>query len=220
VSSDGDHGRRLIIAGAGPFAEMISRTLESRCARATALFVVDEEFMPAAEMRGVRVESLRSALRTEEPGACDWLVGVADYRGRLKARARIVDQICGAGHVLGGLVDPSAVIDPGLVDPTSMIFANATVDALAEIGKGSVLRSGVTVGHHTRIGPCSYVAPGASIAGRVSVGARTFIGVGAVVRDGVSIGDGCIIGAGCVVLSDVADGAVVADRRRSGAAGE
>ena len=192
---------------------MIARTVQVRLGRATHSFVVDEEFMPVEAVQGIQVGSFQEALRSEEPGGVDWLVGVADYRKRLKARARIVDQICTAGHTLWGFTDPSAVVDPALIDPTAMIFANATVDAFAEVGKASIIRSGATVSHHSKIGPYSYIAPGASIAGRVVIGARTFIGVGAVLRDGISIGDGCIIGAGCVVLADVPDGAVVTDRR-------
>jgi sugar O-acyltransferase (sialic acid O-acetyltransferase NeuD family) len=204
--------RRLLVAGADRGAELLARTLLTRGGRRVDGYAVDAAFLkPDDAAAGVR--SLEETLATEDPASTEWLIGVADFRTRLRGRASIADRILAAGHALAGFVDPSAVVDPDGIDPTSVIFAGVVVDALAAIGPATVVRSGTVIGHHSRIGRCCYLAPGVRLAGCVTVADRTFIGVGAVIRDHVSIGEGCLIGAGAVILDDVPDGAVVVDRQ-------
>jgi sugar O-acyltransferase (sialic acid O-acetyltransferase NeuD family) len=203
--------KRLLVAGAGRGAELLARTLLLRSGRRVDGYAVDAAFLEAADrMDGVRC--LDEALATEDPRATEWLIGVADFRTRLRGRASIADRILAAGHGLAGFIDPSAVVDPDGIDPAAVIFPGVVVDALASIGPATVVRSGAVVGHHSRIGRCCYLAPGVRLAGCVTVSDRTFIGVGATIRDHVSIGEGCLIGAGAVVLADVPDGTVVVDR--------
>ncbi len=202
----------LIIAGAGTWAQSLA-TIARRCLGASiAAYAVDREYCDRDAIGDVPLREISEVLDSEDPADCEWLIGIVDYRHRMKGRADAVDRLHARGHRIRGLVEPSACVDGGSIHPTATVLAGAIVGPDACLGPMSILVQGAVVGHHTMVGPCCYIAPGASISGNVTIGERTFIGVGAVVRDGISIGSRCLIGAGAVVLADVPDETVVVDR--------
>jgi sugar O-acyltransferase (sialic acid O-acetyltransferase NeuD family) len=202
----------LIIAGAGTWAQSLA-TVARRCLGASiAAYAVDREYCDRDAIGDVPLREISEVLDSEDPADCEWLIGIVDYRHRMKGRADAVDRLHARGHRIRGLVEPSACVDGGSIHPTATVLAGAIVGPDACLGPMSILVQGAVVGHHTVVGPCCYIAPGASISGNVTIGERTFIGVGAVVRDGISIGSRCLIGAGAVVLADVPDETVVIDR--------
>ena len=104
-----------------------------------------------------------------------------------------------------------------LVDPTAILPARA------ELGRGTYINAGCSlggalrlgafvlinraagIGHHADLGDFVSIGPGAVLAGQVSVGAGSVVGAGAVVLPGIVIGRNAVIGAGAVVTRDVAD---------------
>lgn len=88
----------------------------------------------------------------------------------------------------------------------TMISANVTINALAQIGQGVICNTACVVEHECVIGDFVHIAPGAVLAGAVEVGTNTFIGANAVIKQGVHIGENVVIGAGSVVLKDIPNG--------------
>lgn len=202
----------LIVAGAGSWAQSLA-VIARRCLGVPiAAYAVDREHRDHDTVDGIPLREIDEVLDSEDPSTCEWLVGIVDYRHRMKGRAEIVERLQARKHSIRGLVHPSACVDGASIDPTALVFGGAIVGPGASIGSMTAVVQGAIVSHHTTVGSCCYVGPGTSISGNVTIGARSFVGVGAVVRDGVSIGSGCLIGAGAVVLDDVPDGTVVVDR--------
>lgn len=80
---------------------------------------------------------------------------------------------------------------------TTRIGNDAKIDALVQIGHGSV------------IGERTLIAEGAVIAGNVCIGTDSWVGVNATVSNRIRIGDHARVSLGSVVTKDVADGQTV-----------
>jgi sugar O-acyltransferase (sialic acid O-acetyltransferase NeuD family) len=90
-----------------------------------------------------------------------------------------------------------------------MIAANATINPLAEIGRGVICNTSSSIDHECIIGDFTHIAPGAVLCGNVKVGRSTFIGANSVIRQGIIIGNNVTIGAGTVVVKDIPDNSTV-----------
>lgn len=93
------------------------------------------------------------------------------------------------------LLFPPPAVDPG-VHPTSLIAADAEVDASAEIGAYVVIEAGARVGAGCRIGAHGYLGKG------VLIGAGTVLHPRVVLYDGVVLGERCIVHSGAVIGAD------------------
>lgn len=104
-------------------------------------------------------------------------------------------------------IHPSAVISASVkMGDGVMIAANATINPLAEIGRGVICNTSSSIDHECIIGDFSHIAPGVVLCGNVRIGRNTFIGANSVIRQGVTIGNNVTIGAGTVVVKNVPDG--------------
>ncbi|MEO8405496.1 MAG: acetyltransferase [Chitinophagaceae bacterium] len=107
-------------------------------------------------------------------------------------------------------IHPSAVISASVkMGDGIMIAANATINPMAEIGRGVICNTSSSIDHECIIGDFSHIAPGVVLCGNVQVGRSTFIGANSVIRQGIVIGDNVTIGAGTVVVKDIPDNAIV-----------
>lgn len=107
-------------------------------------------------------------------------------------------------------IHPSAVISGSVkMGDGVMIAANATINPMAEIGRGVICNTSTSIDHECIIGDFSHIAPGAVLCGNVQIGRSTFIGANSVIRQGIIIGNNVTIGAGTVVVKDIPDNATV-----------
>jgi sugar O-acyltransferase (sialic acid O-acetyltransferase NeuD family) len=107
-------------------------------------------------------------------------------------------------------IHPSAVISGSVkMGDGVMIAANATINPMAEIGRGVICNTGSSIDHECIIDDFCHIAPNAVLCGNVTIGRSTFIGANSVIKQGISIGNNVTIGAGTVVVKDIPDGATV-----------
>lgn len=107
-------------------------------------------------------------------------------------------------------IHPSAVISASVkMGDGIMIAANATINPLAELGRGVICNTSTSIDHECIIGDFVHIAPGAVLCGNVKVGKSSFIGANSVIRQGITIGNNVIIGAGTVVVKDIPDNTTV-----------
>lgn len=105
------------------------------------------------------------------------------------------------------IIHPSAQVSRyARVSSGTVIFANSSVNAGAELGKGCIINTGSVVEHDCRLADGVHVSPNAALAGGVIVGRASWIGIGAAVKQLVSIGDRVVVGMGAVVTRNMSDG--------------
>lgn len=107
-------------------------------------------------------------------------------------------------------IHPSAVISSSVkMGDGVMIAANATLNPLAEIGRGVICNTSCTIDHECRVDDFVHIAPGAVLCGNVRIGRGTFVGANSVIRQGITIGQNVTIGAGTVIIKDIPDNVTV-----------
>lgn len=104
------------------------------------------------------------------------------------------------------IIDPSAKVSNTAKLGKAIYFGkNTSVNALAQIGTGTIINTGSIVEHECRIGDFVHIAPGTTICGNVTIGEKSLIGAGTVIRPGIQIGKNVIIGAGSVIVKNIPD---------------
>jgi acetyltransferase-like isoleucine patch superfamily enzyme len=112
-----------------------------------------------------------------------------------------------------GLHRPFTLIDASVAAPRHLdLGPGSYVNAGCSLGSGSVFEAfvfinrGASLGHHVRCGAFASVGPGAVLAGHVSLGRGAFVGAGATILPGITVGENAVIGAGSVVTKAVPSG--------------
>ncbi len=107
-------------------------------------------------------------------------------------------------------IHPNSVISSSVkMGDGVMVAANATINPMAEIGRGVICNTSSSIDHECIIEDFAHIGPGAVLCGNVKVGKSTFVGANAVIRQGITIGKNVMIGAGTVVVKDVPDNTTV-----------
>ena len=193
---------RLILAGAGRFAEEIT-DIAADAGLDVAAWI--EGLDPERADPGISPRSSGSDARSFAPGT-----PVVPAIGSPRRRA-LIERLVSEGRELATLIHPSAVVARSAsIGPGCVLFAGVIVGARTTIGLGTIINRGALIGHHTAIGSHVFVGPGANIAGGVTIGDESYIAMAAVVRDDRTVGARATVGAGAVVVGDVpADTTVV-----------
>lgn len=191
-------GNRILVLGAGPFAEEVADLISGIEGREVVGFVEGRDRTrcerPLLGLPVVWIDEVKS-LRNPGLGVC--AVGSTK-------RSRFVQQASDQGLRFTRVVHPTAHLPmTTTLDEGVIVSPHVVVGAHAAIGRHVILSRGVLIGHHTTVCDFVTVSPGANIAGRVRVGEGAYVGMGAIVLDGVSIGRHALVGAGAVVTRDV-----------------
>ncbi len=108
------------------------------------------------------------------------------------------------------LIDPSVSVPRSLeIGPGSYINSGCSLGSASHFGAFAFVNRGASVGHHAQISDFVSIGPGVVIAGHVSIGRGSVVGAGATILPECSIGTNAVIGGGSVVTKDVPDGSMV-----------
>ena len=122
------------------------------------------------------------------------------------ARRAIVRRIARAGIRFATVVDPS-VRNPGgcRIGAGSILLANVSITAAAELGEHVVMMPGVTVTHDDVVEDYVTLTAGVSLGGGVHVARGAYLGMNAAVLPGVRVGRKAVVGMCAAVIADVPD---------------
>lgn len=113
-------------------------------------------------------------------------------------------------HSFATIVHPfSSLSTTAEIKKGTVILSGVSVNSGARIGQHCILNTNSSIDHDCELGDFVHISPNAALAGDVKVGEGTHIGMGACVIQGVKIGKWAVIGAGAVVIRDVPDFAVM-----------
>lgn len=108
------------------------------------------------------------------------------------------------------LIDPTSIVPRRLeVGAGSYINAGCTIGAGVRLGMFSFINRSASLGHHARIGDFVSIGPGGVIAGNATIESGVFVGAGAIILPKVVVGKNAVVGAGAVVIHDVPAGMTV-----------
>ena len=115
-----------------------------------------------------------------------------------------------------GLTRPFTLIDNSVPAPRrleiglgSYVNAGCSLGSCLVLGAFTFINRGASLGHHSRLGDFVSIGPGVVVAGHVTIGRGAVLGAGSTVLPEVAIGENAVIGGGSVVTRDVPAGALV-----------
>ena len=140
-----------------------------------------------------------------------YLMGIAN----LDYRKKIIESLLEKGAEFTGLIHPTAIISPSAqIHPTTVISHNASVGAMAKLGKYNMLNSRCTIGHDSVLGDFNFISPQVAISGNTKIGDGNLIGTNACTIPGITIGNNNKIAAGMVLYKPVGDDSTVLFRHK------
>ena len=140
-----------------------------------------------------------------------YLMGIAN----LDYRKKIIESLLEKGAEFTGLIHPTAIISPSAeIHPTTVISHNASVGAMAKLGKYNMLNSRCTIGHDSVIGNYNFISPQVAVSGNTKIGDGNLIGTNACTIPGMTIGNNNKIAAGMVLYKPVGDDSTVLFRHK------
>jgi sugar O-acyltransferase (sialic acid O-acetyltransferase NeuD family) len=194
--------RRLVIVGAGEFAEIAHEYFTHDSPYEVVGFSVDREFVREDRFRGLPVLPLDEV---ENHFSVDTHVAfvAVTYTRLNRVRARLFRVVKAKGYQCATYVSSRAFVwHTASIGENVFIFENNVVQHGVCIGNDVVLWSGNHIGHRSEIGDHCYLASHVVVSGYCKIGESSFLGVNATLADNVTVGANCLIGAGAVVLRD------------------
>jgi sugar O-acyltransferase (sialic acid O-acetyltransferase NeuD family) len=136
--------------------------------------------------------------------------GVVLGIGNNGIRAWKQTQLTDAGAKVVSIIHPTATVSPhAQINAGTVVFAQAVVNACANIGGGVIINTGAVVEHDCVVGDFSHISPNAVLAGGVTLNKQCWVGAGASIRQLLEVGMDTVVGMGAVVTKDVPPGVTV-----------
>ena len=195
--------RKLLIAGAGEFAQIACEYFTHDSDFDVVGFAVDADYLPDERtLGGLPVIDLADASALF-PSEDHMAFAAIPASGLNQHRAAMVARLDGLGYELATYVSSRAFVwRNAIVGRNCFIFENNVVQPFVTIGDNCVLWSGNHIGHRTVVADNVFIASHVVVSGYCTVGEFAFLGVNATIVDRVTIGERCIIGAGALVVRD------------------
>jgi len=130
----------------------------------------------------------------------DAIVAVGDNHIRTKLCNHLSDE----NFELPILIHPRATVSKHAnIASGTVVFANAVINAFAQIGENCIINTGTIVEHDCILGAGVHLSPNAALAGGTTVGNLSWLGIASTTKQLIKIGSNSIIGANSTVIRNV-----------------
>ena len=197
--------KKLVIVGAGEFAEIAYEYFTYDSCYEVAGFCVEEAYINVDTLCGLSVAPLENLEISFSPSEYDVFVAIpaSDLN---QTRTRLYKNIKDRGYKLATYISSSAFVWRNvIVGENCFIFENNTVQPFVEIGNNVVLWSGNHIGHRTVIKDNAFVSSHVVISGYCVIGESCFLGVNSTFNDGTSTASFSILASGSLVNKNLDD---------------
>jgi sugar O-acyltransferase (sialic acid O-acetyltransferase NeuD family) len=197
--------KKLVIIGAGEFAEIVYEYLTHDSDYEIVAFTVDRAFLKKEQLFGLPVVAFEDVERLFPPRDYDALVAVT-YTELNRVRTRLYRAAKAKGYRMATYVSSkTSAWHNAVIGENCLIFEFNVIQYHATVGDNVVIWTSNHVGHRGVVGSNCFITSHVVISGYTRVGESCFLGSGAVVGDFVTVGNDVVIGAGAIVLKDVPD---------------
>ncbi|RUL63462.1 acetyltransferase [Dyella dinghuensis] len=200
--------RRLVLIGAGEFAQIACEYFEHDSTYEVVAFSVEREYLSQPFLADRPVVAYETMEETYPPQDHDVFVAIPSSQLN-RLRTRLYRDAKRKGYRLATYVSSRAFVwRNAQVGENCFIFENNVIQPFVTIGNNCILWSGNHVGHRTVLHDNVFVASHAVISGYCDIGENCFIGVNATFNDHVKIAEDNVIGAGSLVTRDTEPGRI------------
>lgn len=191
--------KKLVIVGAGEFAEIAWEYFTHDSEHTVAGFAVEQRYLQQSTFLGLPVVAFEEIERAFPPNAHQVYVAVT-YTQLNRARRRLFESCRAMGYDFASYVSSRAFVwRTAVIGSNCFIFENNVIQHGCVIGDNCVLWSGNHIGHRTVVEDHCYLSSHVVLSGYCRVGSGSFIGVNAAFADKTSLGADSFVAAGAVV---------------------
>lgn len=186
--------KRLVIVGAGEFAQIACEYFRHDSDYEVAAFSVERDFLTRSSLADVPVVAYEDLEQHYRPN--EYAVFVAIPATQLnRLRMRFYEDVLRRGYRCASYVSSRAFVwRNAQIGANCFIFEGNVIQPFTRIGDNCILWSGNHVGHRTVVQDHVFIASHAVISGYCEIGRGSFIGVNATLSDKVQIAADNIIG--------------------------
>ena len=195
--------KKLLIVGAGEFAEIAYEYFTYDSEYEVAAFAVEKKFRAQDELFGIPVVDFEEVETLYPPTEYEAYVAIT-YIQLNRARRRLFLTCKEKGYLCASYVSSHAFVWRNVkIGENTFIFENNTIQYHVEIGNNVVLWSGNHIGHRTVIENDVWLTSHVVISGFCRIGCGSFIGVNATLGDNVTLGKDTVFGAGALTVKSL-----------------
>src|SRR5262249_53102522 len=200
------NGSKLVIVGAGEFAEIAYEYFTHDSAHEVVAFSVDRDYIKDEQLFGLPVVPFDELEKRYPPREHLAFVAVT-YTKLNRVRARLYRALKDKGYPCASYISSRAFLWHDVaVGDNCFIFENNVVQYRARIGNNVVLWSGNHIGHRSLIQDHCFISSHVVVSGYCDIGESCFLGVNCTIGNNVTIGRDCVLGAGAVIVKNTEPG--------------
>lgn len=197
--------KKLVIVGAGEFAEIAYEYFTFDSEYQVVAFAVEKKYRNADEMFGLPVIDFEMILEQYPPNEYDTFVAIT-YVQLNRVRTRLFEACKNQGYRCASYISSRAFVWHNVsIGENSFIFENNTLQYHVSVGNNVVLWSGNHIGHRTVIEDNCWLTSHDVISGYCKIGKGSFIGVNATLGDNVVLAEDTVFGAAAVTVKSLLD---------------
>lgn len=195
--------KKLVIVGAGEFAQIAYEYFTHDSEYEVVAFSVEEKYLTVQHIENIEVvpyHQLESRFCKQE---FEVFVAIPSTNMN-QLRARFYTDLKNKGYRFATYISSHAFVwRNARVGENCFIFENNVIQPFTTIEDNCVLWSGNHIGHRTIIRKNAFLTSHVVVSGYCDIGENTFIGVNSTVNDRVSIPSFCVIGSASTVVKSL-----------------
>ena len=197
--------KKLIIVGAGEFAEIAYEYFSYDSNYEVVAFAVESQYIKEKELFSLPIVEFENIDKEYPPDT--FYVFVALTYGKLnRSRTRLFNICKEKGYQCASYISSRAFVWHDVkIGENSFVFEDNTLQYHVTVGNNVILWSGNHIGHRTVIEDNCWLTSHDVISGFCRIGKNSFIGVNATVGDEVTLGEDTVFGAGAVTVKSLPD---------------
>jgi sugar O-acyltransferase (sialic acid O-acetyltransferase NeuD family) len=200
--------RRLVLIGAGEFAQIACEYFEHDSDYDVVAFSVEREYLAQPTLADRPVVAYETLEAHYPPADVDVFVAIPSSQLN-RLRTRLYLDVKRRGYKLASYVSTRAFVWRNVeLGDNCFIFEGNVIQPFVRIGNNCILWSGNHVGHRTVVRDNVFVASHAVISGYCEIGENSFIGVNSTFNDHVKVAPDNVIGSGALVTRNTEPGLV------------
>ena len=202
------NGQKLVIVGAGEFAEIAYEYFTYDSPYEIVAFTVEKDYLKNDRLYDLPVVPFDEVNEIFPITEYKAFVAVP-YTNFNRLRTRLYNETKSKGYELVSYISSKAFVwRNATVGENCFIFENNVIQHHVNVGNNVILWSGNHIGHRTVIKDNCFISSHAVIAGNCEIGENCFIGVNSTFNDEIKVGKDCFISSGALVIKNALEGKI------------
>ncbi len=195
--------KKIVIIGAGEFAEIAFEYFSDFSNYEVAAFSVEKDFIDKSKLFNLPVTPFEEIEKRYPPHKYKVFVAIT-YTQLNRVRTRLYNQAKEKGYQFATFIHPTVFLGRDIkIGENCFIFEYNNIQRRVNIGNNVVIWAKNHIGHQSVIEDNCYLASGVIISGYCEIGESCFLGVNCSLNDKIKVAKDTFIGNGAIVIENI-----------------